>query len=195
MPRRTSDPRPVLTGERVSLSPLRPVDRDAFAELVHRNAGWLEPFGARDPRAATDAGGFAGGLREAKRAARQGRALGWALREGTDPDADPIGQVSLHSLTGGAARQGSIGYWIDRGRAGQGLTGEAVRLVLEHGFGDAGLHRVEALVHPDNAPSLSLLRRLGFRDEGLRERALWVRGAWRGHLVLALTEEEWPPRP
>ncbi len=192
------DPRPVLSGDRVTLSPLRAADKRAFRALVSRNREWLEPFGASDPLAAPQTGSFAGALREAKRAAKHGRSLGWALRLGgsaAQPQAPAavLGQVSLHSLTGGAARQGSIGYWIDRGFSGQGLATEAVRLALDHGFGEAGLHRIEALVHPENAPSLALLRRLGFREEGMRERALWVRGDWRDHVVLALTEEEWAP--
>ncbi|RII43457.1 N-acetyltransferase [Galactobacter valiniphilus] len=192
------DPRPVLSGERVTLSPLRGSDKRAFKALVARNRDWLAPFGASDPHAAPAAGSFSGALREAKRAAKQGRSWGWALRLGAraaapQAPAAVLGQVSLHSLTGGAARQGSIGYWIDRGFSGRGLASEAVSVVLDHGFGEAGLHRVEALVHPENAPSLALLRRLGFREEGVRERALWVRGNWCDHLVLALTEEEWPP--
>ncbi|MDR2257145.1 MAG: GNAT family N-acetyltransferase [Arthrobacter sp.] len=194
MPSRPRDPRPVLRGARVTLSPLRGSDQASFAALVARNRSWLEPFGASDPRLLPTTASFSRALREARRAARQGRSLAWALRlgaQGDAPSGEVLGQVSLHSLTGGAARQASIGYWIDRAHTGRGLATEAVRLALDHGFGPAGLHRIEALVHPENAPSLALLRRFGFRSEGVRARALWVRGAWCDHAVLALTEEEW----
>ncbi|MDQ3601552.1 MAG: GNAT family N-acetyltransferase, partial [Actinomycetota bacterium] len=52
------------------------------------------------------------------------------------------------------------------------------------------LHRVEATVRPENAASLRVLAKLGFRDEGLLVRYLEVAGSWRDHRCLALTREE-----
>jgi ribosomal-protein-alanine N-acetyltransferase len=36
------------------------------------------------------------------------------------------------------------------------------------------------------------VEKLGFRDEGLRQRQLHINGAWRDHLCYALTVEEVP---
>jgi ribosomal-protein-alanine N-acetyltransferase len=47
-------------------------------------------------------------------------------------------------------------------------------------------------VRPENAPSLRVLAKLGFREEGLFRRYLDVDGAWRDHLCFAMTMEE-PP--
>ena len=38
------------------------------------------------------------------------------------------------------------------------------------------MHRIEALIHPDNAPSIRLVGRLGFRCEGGPLRDRWRRG-------------------
>ena len=51
---------------------------------------------------------------------------------------------------------------------------------------------MEATVRPENAPSLRVLAKLGFREEGLFRRYLDVDGAWRDHLCFAMTTEE-PP--
>lgn len=51
---------------------------------------------------------------------------------------------------------------------------EALQAMLDWGFEHMQLHRVEALVHPQNTASLALLKRLGFKTEGtLRDAGFW----------------------
>lgn len=52
------------------------------------------------------------------------------------------------------------------------------------------LHRVEATVRPENGASRAVLAKAGFREEGLLKRYLDVDGAWRDHLLVAITVEE-----
>jgi ribosomal-protein-alanine N-acetyltransferase len=61
---------------------------------------------------------------------------------------------------------------------------------VDHAFGPVGLHRIEATVRPENAASLRVLAKLGFRDEGLLQRYLEVDGDWRDHRLLAITQDE-----
>jgi ribosomal-protein-alanine N-acetyltransferase len=61
---------------------------------------------------------------------------------------------------------------------------------LDHCFGPVMLHRVEATVRPENAASRRVLEKVGFREEGLLKRYLDVDGAWRDHLLVAITAEE-----
>jgi ribosomal-protein-alanine N-acetyltransferase len=67
-------------------------------------------------------------------------------------------------------------------------------LALECVFLTLRLHRVEANVQPGNAPSLALIRRMGFRREGVSLRYLKVGGRWRDHQRWALTVEDWKQR-
>jgi len=74
---------------------------------------------------------------------------------------------------------------------GQGLMNEALRAVLAWAFEHMELHRIEALVHPHNAPSLAVLRKLGFVQEGrLREMGRWA-GQQHDMLQLALLRADW----
>ena len=45
-------------------------------------------------------------------------------------------------------------------------------------------------MRPENAASRAVLAKVGFREEGLLRRYLNVDGAWRDHLLVAITIEE-----
>ena len=48
-------------------------------------------------------------------------------------------------------------------------------------------------IRPENANSLRVVEKLGFRAEGLRPAYMHVNGAWRDHLMFALHAEEVGP--
>lgn len=105
-----------------------------------------------------------------------------------------VGKVALTGILRGALLGAYLGYWIDRGHEGKGLTVESIRAVIDFAFGTAELHRVQAAIMPRNARSLGVIERLGFRREGLAERYLQIAGRWEDHVIFALTREEWTPR-
>ena len=72
------------------------------------------------------------------------------------------------------------------------MTRSALALVLDHCFGPVGLHRVEANVRPENAASLRVVRKLGFVEEGLHRRYLFIDEAWRDHRSFALLADDLP---
>ena len=98
----------------------------------------------------------------------------------------------VNSRSWWSLRSAAIGYWVSQHVAGQGITPTAVALATDHCFGVLGLHRVEVNIRPENAPSLRVVEKLGFRDEGLRERYLHIQGAWCDHRTFALTTEDVP---
>jgi L-amino acid N-acyltransferase YncA len=54
---------------------------------------------------------------------------------------------------------------------------------------DAGIWTLETGVFPENAPSLALLRRFGFREVGIRERISQLDGVWRDVVFLERRSE------
>ncbi|MDP9167300.1 MAG: GNAT family N-acetyltransferase [Actinomycetota bacterium] len=118
--------------------------------------------------------------------ARKGRMLPYAI----ELDGEFCGQLTIGNVTHGALRSAWIGYWVVKEHNGGGVATAALALGVDHGFGPVGLHRIEATVRPENAPSRAVLAKAGFREEGLLKRYLEVDGGWRDHLLVAITIEE-----
>lgn len=111
----------------------------------------------------------------------------WAL---TDPASDRcLGMVNYHE---GHIRnkRANIGYIVDPARQRQGIATEAVSAMLDFCFGELGLHRVQAFIHPDNTASRRLIEKLGFSCEGLLRDNLRVGDVWRNDLLYALLETD-----
>ena len=120
-----------------------------------------------------------------------GRRRRWHLQE--HGDRTVAGQVHLFGIIGGASQSASAGYWVSRSVARLGVASRALALAIDHALGPGGLHRVEVNIRVDNDASLGVVRRLGLRDEGIRERYLHIDGAWRDHRTFAVTREEVGP--
>jgi ribosomal-protein-alanine N-acetyltransferase len=118
--------------------------------------------------------------------ARKGRMLPYVI----ELDGQFAGQLTIGNVTHGALRSAWIGYWVARVATGGGVATAALALGLDHCFGPVMLHRVEATVRPENAASRAVLAKVGFREEGLLKRYLEVDGAWRDHLLVAITIDE-----
>lgn len=102
-----------------------------------------------------------------------------------------VGQLTVGGITWGSLCSAHLGYWLDSRVAGRGVMPTAVALATDHVFG-IGLHRVEVAIRPENLASLRVVEKLGFRDEGVRERLLHIAGDWRDHRSFALTADEVP---
>lgn len=96
--------------------------------------------------------------------ARVDRGEGWSLAI-TKGDGPAIGLV----FVGIRPQEGvvGLGYWLLAAARGAGLATRAVALATDWALTEAGEHRVEAWVVPDNTASQALLSRCGFHREGV----------------------------
>ena len=184
-----------LVAGRVGLRPMRRRDAVDWVDLRLRNAQWLAPWEGYPPsepprpwRERQTVQIYLSMLRVARRDAAAGRSLPFALLY----DGQLAGQVVIGAIVRAASCTGTVGYWVDQAVAGRGVAPTAVALAVDHCFGPAGLHRVEAAVRPENTRSLRVVEKLGFRREGIAERSLHIDGKWCDHIVHALTQEDVP---
>jgi ribosomal-protein-serine acetyltransferase len=79
-----------------------------------------------------------------------------------------------------------LGYWLHRDMTGHGYMTEASRALLTWAFSRVNVHRVRVAAATDNHASLNVIRRLGFRFEGIAREAERCHGRWLDHAVFAL---------
>ena len=181
-----------LSSDRLLLREMTLRDQLAWIDLRNANAMWLKPWDPTNPLGAPEPMSFRQMLAAKRAAAHAGTGYSWVMTLPQLHSKNPpiIGQVSVSGIQYGAARTASIGYWIDSSHAGFGLMPEACALVIDHCFQTLALHRLEINIRPENAASLRVVQKLGFRDEGLRKGFLHIDGAWRDHRTFALNREE-----
>lgn len=94
----------------------------------------------------------------------------------------PIGTFSLQNLRKGSFLSASLGYKMDRNYRKMGYCSEAIRFGISFSS-SLGLHRLNAIVLPDNTDSIHLLERNGFEKEGLLKEYVKLKGVWRDHYL------------
>ena len=98
-----------------------------------------------------------------------------------------LGTANFTQIVRGSFQACYLGYDLDKRVEGRGLMQEALETAIAHVFGTLRLHRVMANHLPYNQRSGALLRRLGFVPEGYARDYLFIDGAWRDHVLTALT--------
>lgn len=161
-------------------------DADRLAALVQANQQhlyrWL-PFATPD-YSPSDAEDF---IRRTMRQYADGLGLQCAIVY----EGELAGSVGLHAVDWQNAMT-SIGYWIATPFEGKGLVTRAVRVLIDHAFGELGLSRLEIRAEPDNMRSRAVPERLGFKEEGtLRHVYVWEGVRYLDHVVYGLLAEEW----
>ncbi len=184
---RFPDAFPELRTERFRLRAVTEADADA-AFAMHASPAvsrylseppWTDPERAR----AWVAGGLAGFAER--------RFVRWIVTPHDDPVL--IGSAVFFAIDR-QCRRAEVGYVLAHEHWGRGVMVEALAAVLDWGFGDFGLHRVEADADPRNAGSCRLLERLGFTREGLLRERWIVAGEISDTAFYGLLEHEWRAR-
>jgi len=110
----------------------------------------------------------------------------WGItRKDDDVVIGTCGYVMLHR------HRGEIGYDLRRSEWRKGIMTEALDAIIDFGFQDMGLQRVEALVMPENVASARLLRKLGFTEEGTLRDYDRFKGAFHDMRCLSILKQEY----
>lgn len=173
----------------VALRPLRRRDSGSWSRLRNANSAWLGPWEATPPDPGARPLSYRQMVRRMNRQAMAGESFPWAITV----ERQLAGQLTVAGVTWGSARTANVGYWVGESFAGHGVVPAALALAVDHCFFRAGLHRIEVNIRPENAASLRVVEKLGFRYEGMRPRFLHIDGGWRDHLSFALVAEEVGP--
>jgi ribosomal-protein-alanine N-acetyltransferase len=178
---------PTLRDGAIGLRPIRLRDARRLEEELQLNRSWLRKWEATSPYSQV-AFDTRASIRNLLAHSRSGSGLPFIL----EYEGELAGQLNVSSITWGSLSSATIGYWVAERFAGKSVTPTAVALATDYCFSQLGLHRIEICIRPENAPSLRVVEKLGFRYEGLRRRFIHIDGDWRDHFSFGLVAEEVP---
>ncbi len=113
----------------------------------------------------------------------------WSLWLAVSLDGTAIGSQELSGQAFATCREVGTGSWLGRDFHGKGLGTEMRAAVLHLAFAALGARHAVSGAYTDNAASLGISRKLGYRDDGVEHHA--VRGADATLQRLRLTRADW----
>ncbi|MCC2030013.1 GNAT family N-acetyltransferase [Microbacterium sp. YMB-B2] len=180
----------ILQGHRhgpVELRLIRSRDARALQHELLENRAWLQRWEATAPNGSASFD-MRLSIRRLLQQYRDGGGYPFVMLH----DGEIAGQLNVWGVGRGSLNSATIGYWVSERFAGRGITPTAVALATDACFTEYGLHRMEICIRPENAASLRVVQKLGFRYEGFRRRFIHIDGDWRDHYAFALTREDVP---
>jgi len=176
----------LLEGERVGIR--RPSDADAeeFVALMRASAALHQRWGEYP----TTTDKFQTYLRRRDLPDQEGFLVCARDGGGGNGSGAIVGVININAIVRGFFQSGYLGYYVGEPFARRGYMNEGLRLVIRYAFAELKLHRLEANIQPENAASIALVRKCGFRYEGFSPRYLRINGEWRDHERWALLADE-----
>ena len=177
----------ILAGERVRLRGVRDDDVPALArwEMDPGRLITLSNWVAPPPEAAARE-------RVAKRSANEEDDLGLAIETLDDPPV-LIGNVGLWGARP-KDRCATLGIALGREHTGRGYGTDATRVIVDYGFREMGLHRIELTVAPYNPAGIRAYTKAGFAEEGRRRQSVLHDGRWYDEVLMSILDHEWAAR-
>lgn len=86
---------------------------------------------------------------------------------------------------------GEVGYWLGEQFQGQGIMTKALNALIQYGFEELSLNRIQIKVALENKKSRALPERLGFTQEGVIRQAEWLYDHYVDHVLYGLLVHEW----
>jgi RimJ/RimL family protein N-acetyltransferase len=96
--------------------------------------------------------------------------------------------LTIHSISD---KRAEIGYCIRREDWGKGVGTEVAAGLLNFGFVELKMHRIEAKCDPDNIASYKVMEKNGMRREGILREEKKIRGEWRDSYIYSILENDW----
>ena len=101
-----------------------------------------------------------------------------------------VGMIGFNTIDW-TARRSEIGYWIDAEHQGKGLITQGCRTLIDHGFNELDLNRIEIRCATGNNRSRAIPERIGFTCEGIMRQTEWLYDHFEDHCLYALLRSEW----
>lgn len=101
----------------------------------------------------------------------------------------PVGRIGLHHLDL-LNKNGAIGYWITENAQGKGIVTRACKVLLDYGFKELGLRRIEIKAATENLKSQAIPVKLGFFREGILRQVELLNGRFLDLVLFSLLNDD-----
>lgn len=177
---------PIITvDETLQLQPMSLTHAPLLIDLVNRNRAhlkaWLPWVDAM--QTAQDFERFIAGAHHRE---DEGTERSWIILQ----QGEVAGRIGIHYINQQNS-YGSIGYWLGEEYEGKGLITRACKSIIQYGFGELGLNRLELKCGTGNERSAAIPQRLGFTKEGTLREAEKVGGRFIDLALFSLLRHEW----
>lgn len=185
--------KPTLTGELVTLRPIRAEDADLVDALLREDPEVARLTGSLHSSTEAYEGPSLDRLREI-----YGQ---WAVAE------DRLVLAVIDTASGLLVGEAVLNDWDEGNRScgfrilvgapgrGRGLGTEATRLIVRHGLETMGLHRITLEVYDFNPRARHVYEKAGFRHEGTGREALLFDGEWIDVHYMGILSKDLPILP
>ena len=177
-----------LTGERVFLRPPKRRDALKWQKLRMSSKSFLVPWEPSWDASSCTRRAYLRYFKNSNYLANMDRAYSFLIFK-TD-DKTLLGGINIGNVRRGVSQSASLGYWIGAKHSRNGYMKEALKLLIPSLFVDLRLNRIEAATLEENIASKNLLKKIGFKKEGVLRKYLKINGTWRDHILYGLLEND-----
>jgi ribosomal-protein-serine acetyltransferase len=103
------------------------------------------------------------------------------------------GRIGIHHIHT-QNKTGAIGYWITKEFEGRGIMDKCCRALIQYGFEQMNLHRIEIKAAVGNLRSQAIPQKLGFTKEGILRQAEFVNNGFLDIVLYSMLVHEWNTR-
>ncbi|MEO9022728.1 MAG: GNAT family protein [Ginsengibacter sp.] len=101
-----------------------------------------------------------------------------------------VGRIGLNHLDS-QNRMGAIGYWLSKNAQGQGIILRSCKWIINYGFKDLNLQRIELKAAVENVKSRAIPVKLNFKEEGILRHAELVNNRFIDLVLYSILKDEW----
>ena len=177
-----------LTGKRVFLRPPKRRDALKWQKLRMSSKSFLVPWEPSWDASSCTRRAFLRYFKNSNYLANMDRAYSFLIFKSDDKIL--LGGINIGNVRRGVSQSASLGYWIGEKHSRNGYMKEALKLLIPSLFIDLRLNRIEAATLEENIASKNLLKKIGFKKEGVLRKYLKINGNWRDHILYGLLEND-----
>ena len=177
-----------FTGQRIFLRPPKRRDALKWQKLRMSSKSFLVPWEPSWDASSCSRRAFLRYFKNSNYLANMDRAYSFLIFKIDDNTL--LGGINVGNVRRGVAQSASLGYWVGVNHARNGYMKEALQILIPTLFIDLRLNRLEAATLEDNTASRSLLKKIGFKKEGVLRKYLKINGTWRDHVLYGLLEND-----